>query len=583
MPATRDRVPWRKSLRVRLLVASIVVAVGSIAATTWLTVQWTTRAIENQKGHTLAESADIYNALLGYAAQHPRWDGVEPLVGKLAQRTGRRIVLRMPHGKTIADSDGPAEPTPGRVTAVVNPLRVDPALRPDAGPLQIDRRVTGPFQLTTQQSKRMTGLAKRMRVCLQRESGQSIEIRKLPTGRPQLVLPDGLRPETRGLCDVDLLDGATDAQQQALAELTDLVNDCLANNGHQPIQLGIDLRPVSGGGPTVRACLAESRRNQLDPNVAPPALLHISDPARQASTGLNLSADNVLRLVAVAVAVLLLTITVTVLLGTRMVRPLRELTRAAQRDERAPVRSDDELGYLAKSFNDLAERRERTEQLRRDMVSDVAHELRNPLGSIRGRLEAAEDGIVDVDQYLVGQVLEDALLLQHIVDDLRDLAAADVGALRMHMVVVNVRDTIEQIVAAHREPAETARVRLRTDISGDPTLNADPVRLRQAVGNLVGNAIRHTPRDGEVAIRVQDSAEEVAIEVADTGIGIAPNDLPHVFDRFWRAEKSRSRDTGGSGLGLAIVRQLAHAHNGTVTAASEPGNGSRFTLHLPHT
>ncbi|WP_244177920.1 sensor histidine kinase, partial [Streptomyces atriruber] len=209
------------------------------------------------------------------------------------------------------------------------------------------------------------------------------------------------------------------------------------------------------------------------------------------------------------------------------------------------------------------------------------HELRTPLSNIRGWLEAAEDGVVDTDPELVTSLLEEALLLQHIVDDLQDLAAADAGTLRLHREPVRAAEIADQVAAAHQARADGAGVRLRATAFGDPWVTADPLRLRQAIGNLVSNAVRHTPEGGSVRISCRTTADAVLIEVADTGTGIAAADLPHVFDRFWRADKSRTRATGGSGLGLSIVRKLVEAHDGTVSAQSVPGKGSLFTVRLP--
>lgn len=184
----------------------------------------------------------------------------------------------------------------------------------------------------------------------------------------------------------------------------------------------------------------------------------------------------------------------------------------------------------------------------------------------------------------MASLLEEALLLQHIIDDLRDLAAADADSFRLHREPIRIADLLDQVAEAHRARAEAAGVLLNVlSTDGDAELVADPVRLRQAVGNLVDNAVRHTPRGGNVTVGAYPAGDELIIEVTDTGTGIGPDELPHVFDRFWRAEKSRSRQTGGSGLGLAIVRQLAHAHGGTVTATSRPGHGAVFTLRLPRT
>lgn len=288
------------------------------------------------------------------------------------------------------------------------------------------------------------------------------------------------------------------------------------------------------------------------------------------------------------------------LAGSRLVRPLHALTGAAQRmrdgEDSAPVRvtDDNEIGRLAAAFNDMADHRARLETQRKDMVSDVAHELRTPLSNIRGWLEAAQDGLAEPDPAFIASLHTEAVQLQHIIDDLQDLAAADAGALRLHPEPVRIEDVLAQVAAAHQARAETAGVALSAlpwaDGAPAPELWADPVRLRQAVGNLVSNAVRHTPSGGRVTLRAYgcgpsaDGAAdggEVVVEVADTGSGISAAHLPHVFDRFWRAEKSRSRRTGGSGLGLAIVRKLVEAHGGSVGAASVEGQGSVFTVRLP--
>lgn len=277
-------------------------------------------------------------------------------------------------------------------------------------------------------------------------------------------------------------------------------------------------------------------------------------------------------------------------------RPLHALTGAAQRmrDGEEPshvvVAADNEIGRLAAAFNDMSAHRARLEEQRKVMVSDVAHELRTPLSNIRGWLEGAEDGIADVDAMFVSSLLEEAVQLQHIIDDLQDLSAADAGVLRLHPEPVRIEELLAHAAAAHQAQADAAGVALTVSVPDGPDpvpeLTADPVRLRQAIGNLVSNAVRHTPAGGRVTLRAYatgsgEAHEEVVLEVADTGRGIAPEDLPYVFDRFWRAEKSRSRRTGGSGLGLAIVRKLVEAHGGTAGVVSTVGEGSVFTLRMP--
>jgi len=181
---------------------------------------------------------------------------------------------------------------------------------------------------------------------------------------------------------------------------------------------------------------------------------------------------------------------------------------------------------------------------------------------------------------LVASLLEEAMQLHHIIDDLQDLAMADAGTLRLHREAVSTQELFAQVTAAHRARAEAVGVTLAAE-DGDVELSADPVRLRQVVDNLVTNAVRHTGTGGSVRLRGFTDGTDVVLEVRDTGSGIATEDLPHVFDRFWRAEKSRSRQTGGSGLGLAIVRKLVEAHGGKVEVASELGVGTVFRVRLP--
>jgi len=287
----------------------------------------------------------------------------------------------------------------------------------------------------------------------------------------------------------------------------------------------------------------------------------------------------------VTAAVLLATILLTVLTGRRLVRPLRALTEAAiepaGRPTPVPVRGRDEIGHLARALNDATERRDRAEAQRRHLVSDVAHELRNPLTNIRAWLEAAQDEVVPANPALLDLLHDEAILLHHIIDDLSDLAAADAVELRLHREPIFVRDVLTHVGESQRGAAEKSGVTLTTDLRGDPVADADPVRLRQMVGNLLSNAIRYTPAGGTVTLSAEAAGDTVTIAVRDTGIGIAPDDLPKIFDRFWGADSSRTRATGGSGLGLPIARKLAEAHGGTLTATSRPGEGATMNLRLP--
>jgi len=213
------------------------------------------------------------------------------------------------------------------------------------------------------------------------------------------------------------------------------------------------------------------------------------------------------------------------------------------------------------------------------MVNDIAHELGTPLTNIRAWLQAARDGVADPDPELLDLLADEADVLQHIIDDLRDLAAADAGRLRLHPELVYVNELLDQVAAVHG--SRSGDVTIVTEPAGDPEVMLDPLRMRQAVGNLLSNAVRHSPPGATVTVRSRLDGDDLVIEVVDAGDGISEDDLPHVFTRFWRADQSRSRHTGGSGLGLAIVRDLAGAHGGTVTATSRAGHGSTFAIRLP--
>ncbi|SMD24206.1 sensor histidine kinase [Kibdelosporangium aridum] len=584
----------RHSLLVRLLIVSIVVALCSIAATAWLAAQTTTVAIKQAQGQALADDAKIYDTLVGYAATHKDWAGVEAVVRQLSEQTGRNITLATSDRRPIVGS----EPLPEKPSAVIDPLSVDSALATGQTADRIDRRAVGPFQLTPDEHGRLKSVADTVLACVQTRTGSGT-LEELPSGRSIVRGPENTAASIRSCSTGNDLTTPMPTERAALKQLAALVNACLDPKGQPHVALQFDQNgeivpaplpsqasaPVSPDrGQVVAECVADARREQLRSYFAPAALLFVNTPS-EASAGWDLSAASRWRIIGVAALVLLVTVLATVFAGARLVRPLRALTGAALRMKsgddtaRVKVSGSDEIAQLAAAFNEMADSREQLEGQRKAMVSDIAHELRTPLSNIRGWLEAAQDGVTKPDQALVTSLMEEALLLQHIVDDLQDLAMADAGRLRLHKEHVHLTDLLGQVVAANQPRANG--VRLSLDVQGDPGLDADPVRLRQVVGNLVTNALRHTAPGGSVTVcgRMQDGW--VVIDVVDTGTGISAEDLPKVFDRFWRAEKSRNRQSGGSGLGLAIVRQLAEAHGGTATAVSELGRGSTFRLRLP--
>ncbi|MEU4495583.1 HAMP domain-containing sensor histidine kinase [Streptomyces sp. NPDC023998] len=590
------RIPWRKSLLVRLVLTSMAITVVSVGATSWLAVETTTRAIQEERGQVLSDDTDILRQLSGFAATHADWDGVHTLVRTLSHTMGRRIALTTETGYTIADSAAPGTALPARASATVEPLNTDTYTEPGAQLAGIDPRAVGPYLLPAAERAQVKAAAEKRLACMRR-GGSNGSSRQSPSGRTVVIPHDGEASVPLPCADAELTT-ATRTEEKALRELNALIVSCPGLEPWRGIPVaaaGTDFVPGSnaqasdiarrlGGGQRTQNCVESARRAQLDPYVAPRARLYLGSQGQQPA-GFDLSPANKAKIVGVTGLVLAITVALTAVVAIRLVRPLRALTAAAQqppqRHARVAVTTKDETGYLAAAFNDLTARREQMEAQRKAMVSDIAHELRTPLTNIRGWLEVTRDGLLAPDPDLIASLHDEALLLQHIIDDLQDLAAVDSGTLRLHREPVDVAELAAQVVSAHSTRAEVSGIRLSTRTDPGLWLDADPVRMRQALGNLLANALRHTPQNGTVTLTAKQTGDLAVLTVEDTGGGIAPEDLPHVFERFWRAEKSRSRRTGGSGLGLSIVRQLVEAHGGTVTADSEPGAGAVFTIRLP--
>lgn len=271
----------------------------------------------------------------------------------------------------------------------------------------------------------------------------------------------------------------------------------------------------------------------------------------------------------------------------RILRPVTALTDAAHRmqagalDVRVDDRGSDEVADLARAFNRMAARLTETERLRKQMVSDVAHELRSPVTNLRCTLESIQDGLATADRAAIDALHDETLFLQRLITDLEDLSRADAGQLAMRHQQVDLGDTIRRAAAAAIPPSHGLIFTMEIAV-GLPAVWGDPDRIEQIFRNLLSNAARHTPAQGSIRVSAQPDPEGIAVTLSDTGVGIDPAHLPHVFDRFYRADESRARATGGAGLGLAIVRQLVTAHRGTVTADSAgAGTGATFVVTLP--
>jgi len=276
-----------------------------------------------------------------------------------------------------------------------------------------------------------------------------------------------------------------------------------------------------------------------------------------------------------------------ILLARTIARPARELTaatRAIAQGElgyQVPVYTRDELGALATSFNQMSTDLARANQLRRQMTADIAHDLRTPTSVIMGYTEALSDGKLPGTPEIYQTMHQEAQHLSHLIDDLRVLSLADAGELPLTPQAVLPLALLEQAAAAHGVQAHKDGIRLTIESAPDlAAIHVDPGRMAQVLGNLVSNALRHTPAGGQIALSAGRSPGQIWLRVRDTGAGIAAEDLPHIFRRFYRSDQSRSRN-GESGLGLAIARSIVEAHGGQITAESTPGQGTTFTITFP--
>ena len=288
----------------------------------------------------------------------------------------------------------------------------------------------------------------------------------------------------------------------------------------------------------------------------------------------------------------------TVLLGaaaffsSRVTRPLTRLTQAAQTmaggdlNTRVTGSAVREIDDLAGAFNTMASSISDADRQRRQMTADVAHELRTPVSIIRGRLEGMQDGIYSLTREQVTTLLAETALLERLIEDLRILALADAGQLPLYRESVAPASLLHDAARSFQEQGREQGVEVRvSDLPDLPQIEADPQRIAQVLGNLVANALRHTPAGGTVLLNAWRSGagegEMVFLSVSDNGSGIAPADLPHVFDRFYRSDPARTRAGGGAGLGLAIARRIIEAHQGTIRVESTQGRGTIVTFSLP--
>lgn len=315
----------------------------------------------------------------------------------------------------------------------------------------------------------------------------------------------------------------------------------------------------------------------------------VSDPGLEADLYHNF-ADAVNEIILIgSVTALVVAVFISIYTTRRIVFPIRQMMKASRRiaagrfDERVPIASRDELGELAHSFNQMAAALEETEQRRLDLIGDVAHELRTPLGNIKVVMEGLMDGVLPADAETYSSVQREIMRLQRVVQDLQELSRAEAGQIELYRrplaPAVLIAGAVERLGWQYEEKSVDLRVDAPSTL---PDVMADPSRVIQVLLNLLGNALQYTPPGGSVSVSARHVDDEVIFAVTDTGVGLSAEDIPHLFERFYRVDKSRSRAGGGSGIGLTISLHLVEAHGGRIWAESEGiGRGSNFLFTLP--
>ena len=592
----------------RSIVASVLVAAVAIVATALLTLNVTQDSLERQRRHRENADQGVVDPPAGVRpCVTPTGSAPTPLLRHLAGQDQRLVVTDL-HGQRLAATRGGGT-TPADPSAVLNPLGtvVDAATRSvphsyrDLGlpKVFLDDRAAGDRLLTAAQRYPAVAVCcatVRRRVDLVRRAREPVVFITACSDAASWTPRCGTRyrPLSRGLNNTVVFDegsclgdaGCTSLVARLAADRPRPDAPTLAS-----VSVPVDAATVTArrAAATRRAwhdCATSTLTRHLSPVVAPEALLYIVAASRRPD-GI---VDRIGRIrITAALGAILLAVVAGQPAGVAAGAPPGTPThrgdpadgdaassRPASRS-RGATRWPRSRGRSTRWPRPLAD----AEEQRRRMVDDIAHELRTPLTNIRGYLEAGHDGVLPRDDGWNASLLEEATLLQHVVDDLQTLAQADAGRLTVHAG--------HRRPGRHRRPGDPGDDRVRRLARGPDRAHRlrrgraphDRMRLRQVVGNLLANAIRYAPPDSVGRPWTSTAGDPVTVTVRDRGPGIAPEHLPHVFERFYRADPSRTRDTGGSGLGLAIVEQLVRAHGGTVTASNAPDGGAVFRVALP--
>ncbi|HEX8348285.1 MAG TPA: HAMP domain-containing sensor histidine kinase [Actinoplanes sp.] len=553
------------TLRARVLILVVLVAAVATTATAWLTYRLAADHIAATQAADDRVVAEVTRTLVDHAQRHGTWDGLPGVVDALADATDKRIDVTTEAGSVVA---GTARSPGGAPVTRVDPR---PRLRFNDEDAETATAVT---YLEVEAFRSGTRLA----ACLT-SAGIPVAVAPGRNGVPHVGESTSARPDA---VDPDAVDPDAVAPDAVAPDAVARCRSAATSTGAERDSdfAAVNACAASTGTGSRASCLQAAFTDRIRAAGPAPVLVTIGP----ADGGANLPVGPVVGVVAL---VMVCAGVGSAVVSRRALRPVDALTRAARRlgsglgwDE-VPVRGDDQVAELTRTFNAMAASLKRGEERQRRMVADVAHELRTPLSTVRSYLEGLIDGILPAGPELFVSLHDEALLQQRIVDDLQDLAQAEAGALTYRKVRLNAGELLESCRTAVGAQADKAGVVVDVQVTDHVDVLADADRLRQVVGNLVGNALRYTPAGGTITLRCAASGAVAVIEVTDTGCGIAPDDLPHVFDRFWRADASRGRTSGGSGLGLAIALQIVTDHGGHLSVRSRPGYGTTFTVRLP--
>ncbi|WP_127502456.1 sensor histidine kinase [Actinoplanes solisilvae] len=577
------------SFRLQIFVLVTLVAATAIGATAWLTLNLTSREVTDALEAQARHRAEIVQEIQRYGLRHGNWPGVNRLVVDLSRRTGLHIRVQTSEGEVLSDSDAEAKRPIGPVQAIKYDIDPFPALRLARGPHPKDRSDAELAKLVPV-PKNLYGPDPTDLVA---GSPAALALRQAAQYRAGLILVRCLH-ESTGEEPALGRDEAPFVTPQQLKRSPDCLRRATAKVlGDRHWLLGYwnyliscgDSRGLTEPARTKKGltCLNGAYIDTVITSSAVPLELYLG------GRGSLTAADFGRPAVVGAAGLLLITLAGTFLIARQVSRPVRRLTGASillaagHLDARVRTDGRSELAQLSQSFNTMARAVQDSEERQRRLIADVAHEMRTPLSNLRGYLEGLSDGVIEPDRELFASLHEETMLQGRILDDLQVLALAEAGELGYSRTPTDLTDLASSSVTAHRAVAIEAGIELTADAPQPVWIEADPDRMRQVLGNLLTNAIRYTDRDGRVIVRVRAEGGRAVLEVRDTGVGISAGDLPHVFERFWRADPARQRATGGTGLGLTIAHRIVTDHGGRIEVVSQPHLGTNFTLSFPLT